>query len=73
MNQRIKELLCGWRRQHDFEMKKATVIRVEGDEMNDWDAKHTYLLTCINCGATYLGYIPEPFDEKWWREMRNQK
>jgi len=56
---RLAELWCGLRRRHDFQMDKAHVIRCRGDEMSDWDAEHTYFLTCRNCDASYICTLPE--------------
>ena len=57
---RLAELWCGWRHRHDFEMHKAVVWRADGNEVSDWEADHSYILVCRNCGAVYVGSINEP-------------
>lgn len=43
-------------------MRKAFVIRCQGDEVSDWEAEHTYFLECRNCGAFEMCVLPEPHE-----------
>ena len=40
-------------------MHKAVVYRADGNEVSDWEADHSYILVCRNCGAVYVGSIAE--------------
>lgn len=51
----LKQLLCQLYNKHDFKIEGATYL---GEVKSP-----IYILTCINCGAQFLGYVPDQINE----------